>query len=158
MNASPEVRNKWRQKAKKEKEKKMKFAMEMNADLFSDMSDEDFPIERSSKKPPTSLNIDKICKMGSSDAYKPPKALLGPQAPPSRQEIFGAAGPSRICHKVPEKKPSALLKYRYGSLSHETLAQSSSVIFSQQKSSAVPAIIMPKKSFKKKKLQQNKTK
>ena len=158
MNASPEVRNKWRQKAKKEKEKKINRAIEMNADLFSDMSDEENPLERSSKKPKMSLNIDKICKMGSSDSYKPPKPLLGPQAPPSRLEIFGAAGPSRLCHKVPERKPSALLKYRYGSLSHETLAQSSSVIFSQQKSSAVPAIIMPKKSFKKKKLQQNKTK
>ena len=113
------------------------------------MSDLDEPL---SKKPPkSSLNIDKLCKMGSSDFYRPQKPLPGPQAPSSRQEVFGAP---LIKHRVNvlENKPSPLLRYRYGSLGKEALAQTSSSLFSDEKSETSQKIKIPEMSFKKKNL------
>ena len=102
--------------------------------------------EPPSKKPPkaTSLNIHKICLMGSSDKIWPEKRLPGPQAPRSRGEIFGAPSSLRHSYNVPEAKPSSLLKYRHGNLGLEALAETSSSLFSNETSEFDPRLKIPK--------------
>ena len=157
LNAPIELQRKWKKKAEEEKRKKINYEMNSNPDLlFSDLSDEDDQLS-SKKRPKGSLNIDKICKSGSSDFYQPQSPLPGPQAPRSRQEIFGAPILKHSLN-VLENKPSPLLRYRYGSLGKEALAQTSSSLFSDEKPRTIPAIKIPEISFKKKNLKKNEIK